>query len=68
MNGRRAKADRKIVSDMKRQAMDELRHPVNTALVNAEDLKNRLEDVEAWAVKFSQATFRKRFRWLLLGR
>lgn len=67
MSGRRAKADRRLVADVKRQALDELRHPVNTALVNTDDLNNRLSDVEAWAQVFSNLTFRQRFRWLLKG-
>lgn len=75
MSGRRAKADRKIVSDIKRQALDELRHPVNTIATNTDDLHNRLTDVEAWARAVSNVLcvpgvrgIPKRLRWLLTGR
>lgn len=68
MNGRRAKENRKIVSDARRQALEAIKVPVNTALANESDLNARLECVEEWARTFSHLNLWRRLRWLLTGR
>lgn len=67
MNGRRAKENRKISADAKRQALAAVQHPVNTALVNTSDLNDRVSDLEAWARAFSNASRWTKLRWLLKG-
>jgi len=75
MNGRRAKENRKISADAKRQAMEAVRLPVNQALVNTANVNDRMEDVEEWIRTFSNVTCApgprgvwQRFRWFWTGR
>lgn len=38
------------------------------ALTNEQITRQRVDQVEAWAKKFSDTTFLRRLRWLFLGR
>lgn len=68
MSGRRAKADRKIVNEAARHALETMRGPHNAVVVNEQDTRDRVTDLETWAQTFSNLTLRQRFRWLLKGR
>lgn len=61
MNGRAARDLRKHTNAVRQQA-------VSTVAPVIENLGDRVDNLEAWAKAFSSMGWRKRLRWLLLGR
>jgi hypothetical protein len=67
MSGRRSKELRKHTNDVKRGALEAVEPAINASLENERITRQRVDALETWAMKFSQATLWRRWRWLFTG-